>query len=78
MSQTVNLTLRGGRVTTGFRAALFAAAGRAGMSINEYVLWSVGERLARSAIGANVDGVFSPGDLAAGRDQFNSPSGLAN
>jgi hypothetical protein len=40
---TVSLLLTGGRVLSGFRASLFAAAARAGVSVNEFVLRAAGE-----------------------------------
>jgi len=57
----VNVMLNGGRVTSGFRAALFAAASRAGTSVNEYVLQATAEKL--HASGNQFSGVFEPGDL---------------
>lgn len=57
----VNLMLNGGRVTSGFRAALFAAASRAGVSVNEFVLTAAAEKLRAS--GSQFSGVFEPGDL---------------
>ena len=57
----VNVMLNGGRVTAGFRAALFAAASRAGVSVNEFVLTAAAEKL-RTA-GSQFSGVFEPGDL---------------
>lgn len=57
----VNVMLNGGRVTAGFRAELFAAANRNGMSVNEYVLHAAGEKL--KASGRKFAGVFMPGDL---------------
>jgi hypothetical protein len=57
----VNVMLNGGRVTSGFRAALFAAASRAGVSVNEFVLTSAAEKLRAS--GSQFSGVFEPGDL---------------
>ncbi len=59
----VAITLTGGRVTSGFRAALFSEAGRAGVSVNELVLRAAGEKLARS--GVNFPGVFNAGDCSA-------------
>jgi hypothetical protein len=47
-SRPVSITLNGGRVCEGFRAALFDAAGREGKSVNEVVLEAAGEKL-RSA-----------------------------
>lgn len=71
----VPITLTGGRVTAGFRSALFAAAGRAGVSVNEYVLSAVGEKLTRA--GVQFPGVFCPADLkGAGRSSpFSQGSG---
>lgn len=57
----VNVMLNGGRVTSGFRAALFAAASRAGLSVNEFVLTAAAEKL--KASGSQFSGVFEPGDL---------------
>ncbi|PWI54810.1 hypothetical protein B5K03_08810 [Rhizobium phaseoli] len=57
----VNILLNGGRVTSGFRAALFAASSRAGISVNEYVIQAAGEKLLAS--GSQFSGVFEPGDL---------------
>jgi hypothetical protein len=57
----VNVMLNGGRVTAGFRAALFAAASRAGVSVNEFVLTAAAEKLRAS--GSQFSGVFEPGDL---------------
>lgn len=64
--RTVSILLRGGRVTADFRAALFDAAARSGMTVNEFCLMAVGEKLARS--GAGIVGVFEPGDLQAAND----------
>ena len=44
-SQIVQVALNGGRVTRGFRQALFEAAARAGVSVNELVLTAAGDRL---------------------------------
>jgi hypothetical protein len=41
----VVVALNGGRVTKAFRDALFAAADRAGVSVNELVLTAAGDRL---------------------------------
>ena len=57
----VNVMLNGGRVTSGFRAALFAAASRAGVSVNEFVLTAAAEKLRAS--GSQFSGVFETGDL---------------
>lgn len=57
----VNLMLNGGRVTSTFRAALFAAANRAGVSVNEFVLTAAAEKL--QASGSDFTGLFRPGDL---------------
>lgn len=57
----VALMLNGGRVTLAFRAALFAAASRAGVSVNEFVLTAAAEKLRAS--GSQFSGVFEPGDL---------------
>ncbi|MEZ5780191.1 MAG: hypothetical protein R3D70_00830 [Rhizobiaceae bacterium] len=67
----VNVMLTGGRVTAGFRASLFAAAGREGVSVNEYVLTAAARALRHR--GARFDGVFAPGDIepAHGCDPYN-------
>ncbi|WP_421445675.1 hypothetical protein [Agrobacterium tumefaciens] len=57
----VNVMLNGGRVTSGFRTALFAAAGRAGVSVNEFVLTAAAEKL--NASGTRFSGVFAHGDI---------------
>lgn len=57
----VALKLNGSRVLPGFRSAVFEAANRAGVSVNEYVLRSTAAELSRK--GADIDGVFAPGDL---------------
>ncbi|SCX00869.1 hypothetical protein DSM25558_0190 [Agrobacterium sp. DSM 25558] len=59
----VNVMLNGGRVTSGFRSALFAAASRAGVSVNEFVLTATAEKL--SASGSRFSGVFEPGDISS-------------
>ncbi|MDP9572676.1 UNVERIFIED_ORG: hypothetical protein J2W66_003169 [Agrobacterium larrymoorei] len=57
----VNVMLNGGRVTSSFRGALFAAASRAGVSVNEFVLTAAAEKLASA--GDKFSGVFAPGDV---------------
>lgn len=57
----VPVMLNGGRVTASFRAALFAAAAREGVSVNEFVLRSAAEKLRQK--GAELAGVFEPGDI---------------
>lgn len=57
----VNVMLNGSRVTSGYREALFAAANRAGVSVNEFVLTAAAEKLLAS--GRQFSGVFAPGDL---------------
>jgi hypothetical protein len=69
----VALTLNGGRVTFGFREALFSAAARAGTSVNEFVLRAAGRQLV--ANGFDVDGVFDPGDLAGANENGVSAGG---
>ena len=65
-----NVMLTGGRVTRGFRSALFDAAARAGMSINEFCIQATAEKLADR--GATFTGVFEPGDMAAHNDNQES------
>ncbi len=57
----VNVVLNGGRVTSGFRATLFAAASRVGVSVNEFVLTAAAEKLRTSR--SQFSDVFEPGDL---------------
>ena len=59
----VSVMLSGGRVTQDFRASLFAAAGRSGKSVNEFVLLAAAEKL--KAAGAPFSGVFRSGDLTS-------------
>lgn len=68
----VNVMLNGGRVTSGFRAALFSAASRAGVTVNEFVLTAAAEKLRAS--GGQFSGVFEPGDLPDLND--NSKQGV--
>jgi len=66
----VALMLTGGRVTAGFRAALFSAASRAGISVNEFVLTAAAEKLRAS--GQHFSGLFEAGDLPDMND--NNPT----
>lgn len=65
-TKIVPIMLRGGRVTAEFRDALFRAANRAGQSPNEFVLSCVARQLRQA--GANIPGVFEPGDLEFSND----------
>ncbi|MBO9168348.1 hypothetical protein [Rhizobium sp. L245/93] len=58
----VAVMLSGGRVTNGFREALFDAANRVGMTPNQFVLQAAAEKLKVS--GRSFSGVFHPGDFA--------------
>ncbi len=60
----VALSLAGGRVTKGFRDALFDGAARAGISVNEFVLLAAGEKL--TAQGRDFPGVFTAEKPASG------------
>jgi hypothetical protein len=60
-ASNVPVMLTGARVQPDFRAALFSAAAREGLSVNEFVIRAAGEKLARS--GAPISGVFERGDL---------------
>ncbi len=60
---SVPLTISGGRVHPDFRAALFDASDREGMSVNEFCLVAAAEKLVRR--GFPVEGVWSKGDLEA-------------
>lgn len=60
MTKTAVLTLRGGRVTSDLRDAIFDAANRRGETVNEFVLKTVARDLRAS--GRNIRGVFFPGD----------------
>ena len=62
----VALMLTSAKVTPSFRENLFDAAGRCGMSINEFVLTATGEKLVRS--GRVIPGVFRPGDITEPAD----------
>ena len=57
----VPVALNGGRVTSGFRDALFSTAARCGISVNELVLRATAEKL--HAAGEHFSGVFHPGDF---------------
>lgn len=59
----VQVMLTGARVTSGFREALFSAASRAGMTVNEYVLRATGEKLASA--GVHFPGIFERGDTSS-------------
>jgi hypothetical protein len=58
----VPIALRGGRVTSTFRDAVFDAATRRGMSVNEFVLTATAKMLMDN--GKRFTGVFQPGDAA--------------
>jgi hypothetical protein len=66
----VALMLTGGRVTASFRAELFAAASRAGVSVNEFVLQAAAEKL--RATGKTFSGLFESGDIPDTND--NQPA----
>lgn len=57
----VAVALNGGKVTLAFRSALFDAANRAGMSVNEFVLLAAAARL--KASGYSFPSVFSTSDV---------------
>lgn len=59
----VPVNLVSGRVTMTYRAALFAAASRAGLTVSEFCLKAAGEHLASQGYG--FAGVFEDGDMAA-------------
>lgn len=63
---SAQLFLKGARVTSGFRASLFDAANRAGITPNEFVITAAAEKLARS--GASFPGVFRAGDHASAEE----------
>ncbi|MGO7116286.1 hypothetical protein [Rhizobium leguminosarum] len=63
--RTVNLMLKGGRVTATFRDALFDATAREGLSVNEFCLKAAAEKLVAS--GRRISGLFYPGDLDTAR-----------
>ncbi len=58
----VSIMLTGGRVTSSFREAVFAAAARSNASINELALSALAEKLAGE--GYRFGGVFKKGDLS--------------
>lgn len=62
----VNVMLTGGRVTSTFREALFAAAGRAGIPVNQFVIEATAEKLIDD--GFVFSGVFRAGDLDHSND----------
>ncbi|MBX5034243.1 hypothetical protein [Rhizobium lentis] len=64
----VALSLTGGRVTKGFRDALFDGAARAGVSVNEFVLLAAGDKL--STLGRDFPGVFTA-DKSSSADTAN-------
>jgi hypothetical protein len=68
----VPILLRGGRVIAPFREALFRAANRAGMSVNEFALFAAGHQLRAS--GVNLTGVFEQGDLDVEFSNENAPA----
>ena len=70
---SVPVLLNGGRVTSDFRSALFAAAARAGLSVNEFVLRAAAWKLQRD--GVPLTGVFFPGDLEGSNDNAAAPIG---
>ena len=75
-ARIVQIALRGGRVTLGFRSALFEASNRAGMTPNEFVLTATGERLRQ--LGSDFPGIFpgSPDEsLPAGRPSLAAAKG---
>ena len=59
--RSCSLLLNGSQVTVGFRKALFEAALRTDLTLNEFVLARAAERLA--ADGYEFPGVFEAGDL---------------
>ena len=70
---SVPVLLNGGRVTSDFRSALFAAAARAGLSVNEFVLRATAWKLRRD--GVPLTGVFFPGDLEGSNDNASAGGG---
>jgi hypothetical protein len=60
-ARLTSVMLSGARVTRGFAEALFDAANRSGMSVNEFVIAAAAERLARQ--GRQFPGVFHRGDF---------------
>ena len=62
----VNVMLTGGRVTSTVREAPLAAAGRAGIPVNQFVIEAAAEKLQRQ--GVHFTGTFAPGDLPAHND----------
>lgn len=65
-NRIVPLTLAGGRVIEGFRDALFDAAAREGVSVNEFAIRAAARELVGR--GVRLDGVFRRGDLEGARD----------
>lgn len=57
----VPVFLKTSKVTAGFRAALFEASEKAGLTPSEFALRAAGEKLASK--GACLTGIFQNGDL---------------
>ncbi|EAQ35752.1 hypothetical protein NB311A_05028 [Nitrobacter sp. Nb-311A] len=57
----VNLSLAGARVTAPCRDAIFAAADRVGVGVSEFCIRAAAEKLIED--GAEIPGVFEPGDV---------------
>jgi len=64
----VPLALNGARITSGFRSALFDAAARRGISVNELVLRAAARKLHES--GSEFSGIFQPGDMPEAVEDF--------
>jgi hypothetical protein len=60
---SAQLFLNGARVDADFRAALFDAANRAGITPNEFCIVAAAKELTRR--GASFSGIFRRGDLEA-------------
>lgn len=60
---SAQLFLNGARVDADFRAAMFDAANRAGITPNEFAIVAAAEKLAR--MGCAFPGVFRSGDFEA-------------
>jgi hypothetical protein len=62
-SRLVQLALSSTRVTAAFRAEIFSAADRAGMTVNEFVVEATAEKLRRA--GRQFPGPFRDSELRA-------------
>jgi len=65
-AQRVNIMIANAKCTAEFRAAVFAAAGRAGQTPADFLMLAAAETM--KARGAEFSGVLEPGDLTSQAD----------